>query len=220
MATLFSGLLAARARYGKRAIVEDSERKPLTYKALAARSLVLGRLIARVCPGEAALGLMLPGSAGAVVTFFFALQSQGRVPAMLNFSAGPTAMAAACRVAKVSTVLTSKRFVEKAELEEAVRALETAGLRIIMLEDLRTQLNAADKCVGALAMAFPALFYKHKANADSPPSSCSPPDPKARPREPRISHGNILSNIAQLAEAVDFGPKDRVFNCLPMFHSL
>ena len=41
---------------------------------------------------------MVPNSMGAVVTFF-ALQSEGRVPAMLNFSTGISNMLAAIRAA-------------------------------------------------------------------------------------------------------------------------
>jgi len=40
-----------------------------------------------------------------------ALQSIGRVPAMLNFSAGPVNVLAAMKAAQFKTVLTSKAFI-------------------------------------------------------------------------------------------------------------
>ena len=66
---------------------------------------------------------MLPNSAGVAVTFF-ALQSIGRVPAMINFTAGAANIKAACRAAKVRSILTSRAFVEKARLQPLVGKLE------------------------------------------------------------------------------------------------
>ncbi len=34
-----------------------------------------------------------------------------------------------------------------------------------------------------------------------------------------LSHDNILSNCAQIGQRIDFGPKDKLFNVLPVFHS-
>jgi acyl-[acyl-carrier-protein]-phospholipid O-acyltransferase/long-chain-fatty-acid--[acyl-carrier-protein] ligase len=34
-----------------------------------------------------------------------------------------------------------------------------------------------------------------------------------------LSHANILANCSQIASRVDFGPRDKVLNILPMFHS-
>ena len=58
---------------------------------------------------------MLPNTAGVAVTFF-ALQSLGKVPAMLNYTAGAANMLAACKAADVSVILTSRSFIEKGRL--------------------------------------------------------------------------------------------------------
>src|SRR3546814_11240420 len=68
------------------------------------------------------VGLMLPSAAGAVVSFF-GLVAFGRVPAMLNFTAGSANLLSACRAAEIATVYTSRRFVEQAKLEEVAAAL-------------------------------------------------------------------------------------------------
>ena len=65
---------------------------------------------------------MLPNANGAAVTFM-ALQAAGRVPAMLNFTAGAHNLVAACETAKISTVLTSRAFVDKGNLAPVVEAL-------------------------------------------------------------------------------------------------
>ena len=49
---------------------------------------VLARKIAAISPPGETVGVLLPNANGAAVTFM-ALQAAGRVPAMLNFTAGP-----------------------------------------------------------------------------------------------------------------------------------
>jgi len=87
--TLFSALVEAKAtRDTGKPIVEDPLGTQLSYGKLITGAQVLGAKLAPLAPEGAAVGVMLPNSAGVVVTFF-ALQTIGRVPAMLNFTAGP-----------------------------------------------------------------------------------------------------------------------------------
>jgi acyl-[acyl-carrier-protein]-phospholipid O-acyltransferase/long-chain-fatty-acid--[acyl-carrier-protein] ligase len=115
--SLFRALADAAALNGRgHVIIEDIDFAPLTYGRLLIGAFVLGSKLRRdTKPGET-VGVMLPNSVGAVVTFF-ALQATGRVPAMLNVSSGGAGMSAACRIAKVSTVLTSRRFIDKGKLQ-------------------------------------------------------------------------------------------------------
>jgi acyl-[acyl-carrier-protein]-phospholipid O-acyltransferase/long-chain-fatty-acid--[acyl-carrier-protein] ligase len=39
------------------------------------------------------------------------------------------------------------------------------------------------------------------------------------PKGVELTHGNILSNIRQMLAVTDFTDRDRLFNCLPLFHS-
>ena len=48
---------------------------------------------------------MLPNANGAVVTLL-GLMSAGRVPAMINFTAGAANVLAACKAAQVDTIVT------------------------------------------------------------------------------------------------------------------
>jgi acyl-[acyl-carrier-protein]-phospholipid O-acyltransferase/long-chain-fatty-acid--[acyl-carrier-protein] ligase len=56
-----------------------------------------------------AVGVMLPNANGAVVTVL-GLMTAGRVPAMINFTAGAANILAACKAAQVDTILTSTRL--------------------------------------------------------------------------------------------------------------
>ena len=86
-------------------------------------------------PGEA-VGLLLPNVTG-VAAAFFALQAIGRVPAMLNYTAGLANLKAACTAAEIRTIVTARAFVEQAKLgEPIVDGLEAEGCAILYLEDI------------------------------------------------------------------------------------
>ena len=126
--TLFSALLRASARHGAdRAVVEDVERTPLTYRRLIQSSIVLGRKLAEFTRRGENVGVMLPNVAALPVTIF-ALNAFGRVVAMLNFSAGVANLLSAVRTAVVRTVITSRRFIE-GKLDDVVEALSVTRPR-------------------------------------------------------------------------------------------
>ena len=92
----------------------------LTYKRLLQATAILGAKLMPLALEGRAVGVMLPTSNGAVVTLL-ALMSAGRVPAMINFTAGAANILGACRAAEIDTIVTSRAFVEKARLEQAHR---------------------------------------------------------------------------------------------------
>ncbi len=94
---------------------EDPLGTRLSYKKLITGAQVLGAKIAPLAPQGAAVGILLPNSAGVAVTFF-ALQTTGRVAAMLNFTAGSKNVVSACKAAEVSVVLTVDKFRQRCEV--------------------------------------------------------------------------------------------------------
>ena len=73
--------------------------------------------------------------AGVVVTFF-GLHAHGRVPVMLNFTAGEANLKAAIKAAGVKKVLTAKRFIDQAKLDELIVELKTVA-EVVWLDDVR-----------------------------------------------------------------------------------
>ena len=216
--SLFTALLDASAHHGAGfAIAEDIAREPMTYRRLILGAAVLGRRLAKEAPPGARIGVMLPNANGALVTFM-ALQAWGRVPAMLNFSAGAEAMLAACAAADVRVVLSSRAFVERAKLGATVAAMER-DVRFLWLEDVRAGLGRAAKLRGLLDARFARRLPGARVAADSPAAVLFTSGSEGMPKGVALSHRNILANIAQVAAVVDFNSADRVFNAMPMFHS-
>lgn len=212
--SLFEALaLARKTRDTGRFAVEDPLGGKLTYKKLIIGAQVLGAKIAPLAPQGASVGVMLPNSAGVAVTFF-ALQSIGRVAAMLNFTAGPANVAAACKAAKVDVVLTSRTFVEKGHLEAIIAALEPIA-KIVYLEDVRTTITFADKMKGLLAGGKPQV----KTDPNAPAAILFTSGSEGTPKGVVLSHRNLLANCAQALTRVSCNGSDKVFNALPVFHS-
>lgn len=219
--TLLSSLITARAIHGGGHLVaEDIERKPISYNQFITRSYVLGRLFGRKTRGQKNVGVLLPTATTTALTFF-GLQTTGKIPAMLNFSASSSQIAIACKTAGVKTVLSSRRFIEKAKLSAVETELQQQGIQVICLEDIRSELRITDKLVGLATTFAPHLVFSltNKAKPEEPAVILFTSGSEGTPKGVVLSHLNILANCMQLASRIDFGPQDIVFNCLPMFHA-
>jgi acyl-[acyl-carrier-protein]-phospholipid O-acyltransferase/long-chain-fatty-acid--[acyl-carrier-protein] ligase len=215
--TLFDALLEARSMHGSGHIVlDDIDQQPMSYGRLTTASLALGKVLARRSRAGERVGVLLPTSRAAVVTFF-ALQAEARVPAMLNFSTGPASAKAACTAAQVRTVVTSRRFIEKAKLEPLVSAL-AESTTIVYLEDLRGEIGIFTR-LSALVRGAIARPRHDAARSNEPAVVLFTSGSEGTPKGVVLSHRNLLANRNQLASVIDVNPKDIVLNALPVFHS-
>ncbi|WP_374659327.1 AMP-binding protein [Phenylobacterium sp.] len=214
--SLFDALIDARARYGaKKPILEDQERNPLSYTDLIRAAFALGRKIAAMTkPGER-VGVMLPASSAAVVTFF-ALHAFGRTPTMLNFTAGIRNLKAACELAGVKRVLTSHRFVEQGKLHDLIDALEPLAA-ITYLEEVREKVGLSDKLFAAAAAALPKQFRAETKPSD-PGVILFTSGSFGAPRGVILSQSNLIANVEQIAAHIPLDPNWVMFNPLPTFH--
>jgi acyl-[acyl-carrier-protein]-phospholipid O-acyltransferase/long-chain-fatty-acid--[acyl-carrier-protein] ligase len=212
--TLFQGLAHAyRDRDTGKPIIQDALGTSLTYRKLILGAQVLSRKLEQGTSVGENIGVLLPNSAGVAVVFT-ALQTIGRVPAMLNFSAGPSNVQAAMKAAQVKTVLTSKSFIEKGKLDKLIAAVASEA-KIVYLEDVRAGIGLADKVAGLLAGVEPRVARE----ANDPAVVLFTSGSEGTPKGVVLSHRNILANAAQALARVDANGNDKVFNVLPVFHS-
>jgi acyl-[acyl-carrier-protein]-phospholipid O-acyltransferase/long-chain-fatty-acid--[acyl-carrier-protein] ligase len=216
--TLFASLLDARDIHGgNHEVAEDLERIPLSYNALITRSLIIGNALKNMTETNENIGLLLPNSSKTLCVLL-GLSIHQRVPAMLNYSTGSAGMIAACQIANVKTVLSSRRFIDLAHLENETDLLKE-HVNIIYLEELAQQITTSDKLRGAWQSKNARSWYKNKADANAPAVILFTSGSEGTPKGVVLSHANILSNHQQVAARINFNPKDVVLNFLPMFHS-
>lgn len=219
--TLGNALIEARARHGKSMmVIEDIQRTPVSYDDLIVKSLALASAFKRHTQAQENVGVLLPGSAANVVTFF-ALQSIGRIPAMLNFTVGEQGIRLACETAQINTIITSRRFITMGKLDDVAESLAKTR-KLIYLEDLAKTISLGAK-LSAKLLSKSDWILKIKANRVAKPQ-----DPavilftsgsEGAPKGVVLSHQNLLSNVYQMASRVDFSEQDVVLNALPLFHS-
>ncbi|HEX7861076.1 MAG TPA: AMP-binding protein [Verrucomicrobiae bacterium] len=197
--------------------LEDVRGQGLTYRKIliGARllSLELDKLIPRA---EPRVGVLLPNVSGTPVVLM-ALWKLGKVPALLNFSTGTATMLTCSELAGLKVIVSSRAFVERAKLQ--VDAFKEAGIQILYLEDIRARISGPQKFVTLLGQLIrPGLrnksLYGEKAAVILFTSGS-----EGIPKGVELTHRNILANIRQMLAVTDLQDHDRVFNCLPMFHS-
>ncbi|MDG4552728.1 MAG: AMP-binding protein [Candidatus Competibacter sp.] len=231
--SLVSAMLEAWERHGGGCVIlEDAQRQRLGWRALFARAFILADLLGRspLPPGEelgvraegleARVGLLLPNSAAAVVALL-ALHLRGQAPAILNFTAGDRNLLAACRIAQVRTVCTSRAFVAAASLDAQIAALGEQA-RVLFLEDLQSRATRPVRLRGWARARLPAWSFRRMAGtvrADDPAVILFTSGSEREPKGVALSHRNLLANVAQARAVFDITPRDVALNTLPLFHA-
>ena len=213
--TVIEALIEAAEVHGMgRVAVEDPIAGTLSYRKLLMGARILGEKLMPLAPEGKPIGVMLPNANGAAVTLM-ALMSAGRVPAMINFTAGVANVLAACRAAKMDTILTSRAFVEKGRLDALIAGLQKED------QDRLSRRHPPDHHHDGQAARL--LELQEAAGARASPTTgrrcCSPRAPEGTPKGVVLTHRNMMANTAQAAARIDFGRQDKVFNVLPVFHS-
>lgn len=214
---VFESFLDAIARYGRRrTIIEDQDEQARSYGDTLKGSLAISRWISGYTePGEN-VGVLLP-NVFASVCAVMGLSAAGRVPTILNYTAGVDSVKSAVVAANVRTVITSTRFIEHAELGPLLEALK--GCRILHLEDIRRTFTLIDKLwLVGFALRFPRRVAAKPALSD-PAVVLFTSGSEDRPKGVVLSHDAVVSNVAQIRAVFDFSPDDKIFNPLPLYHA-
>ncbi len=213
--TLFEAVVAARRQFGgSRPALMDGDGRTLTYDEILRGSFALGHALKKGTARGECVGVMLPTGAPGAMTFL-ALSAYGRVPAMLNFTSGAANLKSALRTAQVKRVVTARRLVEVAKLQDVVTALE--GFDIVYLEDVRKSLSLADKMTAVVGGLLPRLVARRPSPGE-PAVILFTSGTEGEPKGVALSHRNIMANVGQVRAHIDIHPNDVVFNPLPIFH--
>ncbi len=216
--TLWQSYLSAMGTYGRNSpLMEDVKAPNYSYGKIASMALALGRMSAKHSQEGDAIGLLLPNLA-ATVAMLLGMGAHRRIPAMLNYSAGPDGIAAACHAAQIKTVITSRAFIEQAKLEPLIAGLSQQ--QVLYLEDLRANFNWADKFwLLGTARWLPHRALPGNANPEEAAVILFTSGSEGKPKGVVLSHRALLANVAQIQSVFDLTAADKILNVLPVFHA-
>ena len=198
-------------------ILEDTTQQTLTYRKLMVGVDVLAHALRGTVMGGERVGLLMP-NVNATPVVILALWSLGKVPAVLNFSSGMPTMLACAELAGLKHLVTSRVFFERAKFnaDDFVKA----GVSLIFLEDVRAGITGSLKFLTLLRHVFhPPSVIRSLPSAVSTAVIVFTSGSEGVPKGVELTHGNLLTNIRQMLVVTDLTDRDRLFNCLPLFHS-
>jgi len=178
-------------------------------------SLLFSRWLRKHRANESMVGVVLPASVGGALVNVGILLA-GKVPVNLNFTAGPEAMTAAIQQCGIDTILTSRAFLSKAQIEETSR--------MVFVEEIRKSFSSGEKVLATLtAFLIPGRYLERHYIKNQKPDSLATvifsSGSTGTPKGVMLSHHNIISNIENVCQVIPVTPSDRIMGVLPFFHS-
>ncbi len=214
---IYDMLLEARKLHGGNfEVLNDFNNQSFTYNSLITKSEVLGHHFSqRFKDTNTYIGVLLP-NVSAIAVVVMSLYRSGKVPAMMNYTADTHTLKSACQTMAIKTLITSRAFIEKANLQEHIDYIKEYLDEIIYLEDTKRQISILEKVTGLINSWRPKPTMK---DLDDPAVVLYTSGSEGMPKAVLLSHRNIVTNIHQTCSVVDFSNRDTLFNILPMFHA-
>ena len=204
----------ARSNWTRKAL-SDSSGKQLSYGKTLCGALALAEQLKTRLDDSEMIGLLLPSSVGGALANL-AVPLTNRIPVNLNYTASPEAVQSAIDQCGITTLVTSKRFIERfpqLPLPSKVLYMEELMLELNRKEQLQLFLKARFL---PLRMLLPVPRQRGEGLATVLFSSGSTGEPKGV----MLSQHNIISNLEAIRTVAATSPQDNVCSALPFFHAL
>ena len=223
-------------RHPRRFAMADARTPKVTFGMALAKTVFLARRLKTIWAGQDMVGIFLPPSVpGALVNQAALLM--GKVPVNLNYTVSESSLASCAQQCRLKTVITSRAFLEKVKL--------SVPCQTVMLEDIVGGANSSSlnnqEAPGATGLRSPktgeklaawlmakflpvgwlerACGRERKVELDDLATVIFSSGSTGEPKGVMLSHYNIGSNIAQLAQVFGLGKRDCILGILPFFHS-
>ena len=184
-----------------------------------AGAIALARALRPHWMSQSTVGILLPPSVGGALVNLAATLS-GRTVVNLNYTAGRHEIESTAKQAGLETIVTSRLFFEKANLEMP------EGVKVIWIEEVRKTIGVAERVTAfALALFAPigpleqGVGMVRRPQMDDLVAIIFSSGSTGEPKGVMLSHFNVDSNVEGAAQVFHLGPADRMLGILPFFHS-
>jgi acyl-[acyl-carrier-protein]-phospholipid O-acyltransferase/long-chain-fatty-acid--[acyl-carrier-protein] ligase len=135
---------------------------------------------------------------------------------MINFTSGVSNIKAAIKAAGLKKILSAKRFINQAKLEDLMEELGKVA-EIVWLDDVRKSIGLQDKLYGLMAGMMPRKF-RVKTDPSSTGVILFTSGSFGTPKGVVLSQWNLVANVRQGSQFIHLKPEWVMFNPLPTFH--
>jgi acyl-[acyl-carrier-protein]-phospholipid O-acyltransferase / long-chain-fatty-acid--[acyl-carrier-protein] ligase len=209
--TLAHRFINAAKRQWSSVALADSTGRQLSFGQTLTAALLLKKWIHAHCAGSNSIGLLLPSSVGGALANL-GVTLAGRTAVNLNFTAGEASIAEAISKCGISTVLSSRAFLEKAKLPELPGT--------VFLEDVLATFTPTSKALTmAAARLLPVRLLARSIRPDHLAAIIFSSGSTGTPKGVMLSHWNLLANVDATAQVYSVDHRDCMLGVLPFFHS-
>jgi len=215
--TIPEAFLETADRMGKAMACGDEITKILNYREIKAGVYLFAKKF-HGFEGKY-VAVMLPASVACYVTVLAILMA-GKIPVMLNWTAGERNLRFAIDLLGLKQILSSRRFLER------VQVLEMGDIdeKILLMEDVRLGISIGDK-LKALFFSkgkqkkWIKRFHLDQIKETDPCVILFTSGTENYPKAVPLSHKNILSSHRSTFSCIQVSGKDILYGVLPPFHS-
>lgn len=190
----------------------DAMSGAVSYRKLKLAALILAKKM-KALPGEK-IGVLLPSSIGANLVVLAVLFA-GKIPVMLNWTAGIRSLDHSVEVTELKTVITSDRFLDRVENGD-FGMLEQL---FVFLEELRQTISLKDKLWGKIQSWRGTESLLKRIPTHETAVILFTSGTETLPKGVPLTHENLLFDQRACLQSVDLRSHDSMYGVLPSFHS-
>lgn len=233
--TLAGGFIESCKRGGGDIAVIDTQTGSMSYRRLLTICLMLSQDMKEMkfkpLPQKTSycsltndcIGVLLPSSIAALICNFASVLA-GKIVVNLNFTNGAAATLAALEATNILHIYTSRKFLER--LKDKGIEFDFSGYEVHYMEDLVASIRKQKigfivnlTLISLLPTWLLKLLFAKDSTIDSTCAILFSSGSEGRPKGVMLSHLNIMSNIAQIADVIHAKHDECILASLPPFHA-